>query len=130
MPNGYVGRILRVDLTTEKRTVEEPSEDFYRMYLGGWGFIAHELAKSAPKGVDAFAPENPLTFATGVLTGTSVPGSGRHAVGAKSPLTGGFGEADIGGFWGVELKRAGFDAIVVTGASNRFFESSGERHSA
>jgi aldehyde:ferredoxin oxidoreductase len=115
VPNGYCGKILYVGLTKRTTTTEEPSEDFYRMYLGGWGFIAHELLQRAPTGVDPFAPENPLVFATGVATGTPIPGSGRHAVGAKSPLTGGFGEADVGGFWGVELKRAGFDAVVITG---------------
>ncbi len=117
MANGYCGKVLYVDLTTGTTEVEEPTEDHYRMYLGGWGFIAHELLKRAPKGVDPFAPENPLIFATGVASGTPIPGSGRHAVGAKSPLTGAFGEADVGGFWSAELKRAGFDAIVVTGAA-------------
>jgi aldehyde:ferredoxin oxidoreductase len=117
MPSGYCGKILYVDLTAKRTTVDEPAEDFYRMYLGGWGFIAHELLRRAPQGVDAFAAENPLVFATGVASGTPIPGSGRHAVGAKSPLTGAFGEADVGGFWSVELKRAGFDAIVITGKS-------------
>jgi aldehyde:ferredoxin oxidoreductase len=117
MASGYCGKILYVDLTAGTTKVEEPSEDSYRMYLGGWGFIARELLKRAPKGVDPLAPENPLIFATGVASGTPIPGSGRHAVGAKSPLTGAFGEADVGGFWSAELKRAGFDAIVVTGAS-------------
>ena len=119
MPHGYCGKILYVDLTTGEKAVDELSEDFYRMYFGGWGFIAHELLKNAPRGVDPLAPENPLIIATGILTGTPVPGSGRHAVGAKSPLTAGFGEADVGGYWGVELKRAGFDVVVVTGASER-----------
>jgi len=117
MANGYCGKVLYVDLTERTIRIEEPAESFYRMYLGGWGFIAHELLRRAPKGIDPLAPENPLVFATGVACGTSIPGSGRHAVGAKSPLTGGFGEADVGGFWGAELKRAGFDAVVVTGAS-------------
>jgi aldehyde:ferredoxin oxidoreductase len=117
MPNGYCGKVLYVDLTAQTTRVEEPAEDFYRMYLGGWAFIAYELLKRAPVGVDPFAPENPLVFATGVASGTPIPGSGRHAVGAKSPLTGAFGEADVGGFWSAELKRAGFDAIVVTGKS-------------
>jgi aldehyde:ferredoxin oxidoreductase len=117
MPHGYCGKILYVNLTDGTTTIEEPTEDHYRMYLGGWGLVAHELLKRAPKGVDALAPENPLVFATGVASGTPIPGSGRHAVGAKSPLTGGFGEADVGGFWSVELKRAGFDAVVITGAS-------------
>jgi aldehyde:ferredoxin oxidoreductase len=118
MANGYVGKILRINLATGEKTVEEPSEDFYRMYLGGWGFIAHELLRNAPQGVDPLAPENPLVLAVGVASGTPIPGSGRHAVGAKSPLTGAFGEADVGGFWSTELKRAGFDAVVITGASD------------
>ena len=117
MPNGYCGKMLYVDLTDRTVRVEERDEDFYRTYLGGWSVIAHELLKHAPKGVDPFAPENPLVFAAGVQTGSEVGSSGRHAVGAKSPLTGGFGEADVGGYWGTELKRAGFDAVVITGAS-------------
>ena len=115
MPFGYVGKILYVNLSEQETHIVEPPTAFYRMYLGGWGFIAHELLKRAPRGVDALAPGNPLIFASGVVSGAPIPGSGRHAVGAKSPLTGGFGEADVGGFWSVELKRAGFDAVVITG---------------
>jgi aldehyde:ferredoxin oxidoreductase len=117
MPNGYCGKMLYVDLTDRTTRIEERDEDFYRTYLGGWSVIAHELLRLAPRGVDPFAPENPLVFATGVQTGSSVGSSGRHAVGAKSPLTGGFGEADVGGYWGTELKKAGVDAVVITGAS-------------
>ena len=117
MPNGYTGKTLRVDLTTREITLEETNEVYHRQYLGGWGFIAHELLKNSPQGIDPYDPKNPLIFATGVATGTPIPGSGRHAVGAKSPLTNGFGEADVGGFWGTELKRAGFDAVIVTGKS-------------
>jgi len=119
MANGYCGKVLYVDLTAGTTKVEEPTEDHYRMYFGGWGFVVHELLHRAPVGVDPFAPENPLVFALGVASGTPIPGSGRHAVGAKSPLTGGFGEADVGGFWSTELKRAGFDAVVITGASEK-----------
>ena len=118
MPNGFADKILYVNLTTRDVRVEEPGEGFYRTYLGGWGIIAHELLKRAPTGVDPFAPENPLIFATGVATGSMAQAAGRHAVGAKSPLTGGFGESDVGGYWGTELKRAGLDAVVVAGASD------------
>ena len=117
MPDGYCGKMLYVDLTTKKTTIEEPGEDYYRRYLGGWGVVACELLKRAPKGVDPLAPENPLIFATGIATGTPAPSGARHSVGAKSPLTGGFGQADLTSYWGSELKRAGFDALVVTGAS-------------
>ena len=117
MPNGYCGKVLRVDLTNGVTSVETPDDSYYRMYLGGWGIIAHELLRNVPQGIDAFDPENAVIFAPGVATGTPIPGSGRHAVGAKSPLTGGFGAAEVGGFWGTELKRAGFDAVIIAGAS-------------
>lgn len=114
---GYWNRILHVDLTTRTTTVEEPGDAFYRKYGGGRGFIGHYLLKHVPRGADPLGPNNVLVFAPGVLTGAPVPGAGRHSVGAKSPLSGGFGEAEAGGFWGSELKRAGWDAIVVHGAS-------------
>ncbi|MFC2079138.1 aldehyde ferredoxin oxidoreductase family protein [Candidatus Bipolaricaulota bacterium] len=117
MPNGYCGKMMYINLAERTAQIEEPDEAFYRTYLGGWGIIAHELLKRAPRGVDPFAPENPLIFATGVQTGSMAPSSGRHAVGAKSPLTGGFGESDVGGYWGRELKNAGFDAVIITGKS-------------
>jgi aldehyde:ferredoxin oxidoreductase len=115
MSSGFHNRILRVNLTTREISVEQPGEDFYRTYIGGWGLIAYYLLKETRPGTEPLGPDNVLVFAPGVLTGIPAGGSGRNAVGAISPLTGGFGEADVGGFWGAELKRAGWDAIVVTG---------------
>ncbi|MEX2228968.1 MAG: aldehyde ferredoxin oxidoreductase family protein [Dehalococcoidia bacterium] len=114
---GYWNKILHVDLTAGTTTIEEPGDRFYRMYGGGRGFIGHYLLKHVPAGADPLGPQNVLVFAPGVLTGAPVPGAGRHSVGAKSPLNDGFGEAEAGGFWGAELKRAGWDAIVVHGTS-------------
>ena len=114
---GYNGKFLRVNLTNRQLSVEEPSEDYYRRYLGGRGFIIEKLLTEMPAGVDPLGPENKLIFSLGPMTGHPLPGSGRNSIGAKSPLTGGFGEAEAGGFWGAELKRAGFDAIIVEGAS-------------
>lgn len=114
---GYWNKVLHLDLTERSHWIEEPGDKFFREMGGGRGLIAHYLLKYVPEGADAFSAENVLVFAPGVLTGTPVPGTGRHSVGAKSPLTGGFGEAEAGGFWGAELKRAGWDAIVVHGAS-------------
>ncbi len=119
MPKGYQGKILRVNLTTNKIWCEEPDADFYRAYLGGWGFVAYYLLKELEPGVDPLGPENRLIFAAGVYTGTQLSGSGRSAIGAKSPLTGGFGEGDVGGFFAVELVRAGYDALVVQGRADR-----------
>ncbi len=112
---GYTGKILKVDLTTGAMEVETPLPDFYRRYLGGNGFIAYYLLKEVPKGADPLGPENRLVIAGGTLTGVPVAGAGRNHVGAKSPLTGGYGEADVGGFFGAELRRAGFDAVVIRG---------------
>jgi aldehyde:ferredoxin oxidoreductase len=114
---GYWNKILHVNLSERRTWVEEPGDAFFRRYGGGRGLIAHYLLEYVPKGADPLGPQNLLIFAPGVLTGAPVPGAGRHSVGAKSPLTGGFGESEAGGFWGAELKRAGWDAIVVHGAS-------------
>ena len=115
---GYWNKILHVDLPSRSWTIEEPGDEFFRRYGGGRGLIAHYLLKHVPAGADALGPDNVLVFAPGVLTGAPFPGNGRHAVGAKSPLTGGFGEAEAGGFWGAELKKAGWDAIVFHGVSD------------
>ena len=117
MKNGCNGRILRVNLSPDKTRirVEEPKEDFYRTYFGGWGFVAYYLLKEVPPGTDPLSPENKLIFALGPLTGVRLAGNARNAVGAKSPLTGLFGESDVGGWWNAELKHAGYDAIIVEG---------------
>ena len=117
MSYGFHNKILRVDLSTRETTVEQPGERFFRTYFGGWALIAHYLLKEVGPGTDPLGPDNLLIFAPGVMTGAPLGGSGRNAVGARSPLTGAFGEADVGGFWGAELKRAGWDAIIVTGQS-------------
>ncbi|MFX0023222.1 MAG: aldehyde ferredoxin oxidoreductase family protein [Candidatus Hermodarchaeota archaeon] len=118
MVNGYTGNILRVNLTNEKIVIENLDEIFCRRYIGGEGFVAYYLLKELKAGVDPLGPENKLIFATGPLTGFAIPGTGRNSVGAKSPLTGGFGEAEVGGHWGAELKHAGFDAIIVEGKAD------------
>ena len=115
MPNGYNGKILHVDLSSMKMKVEEPDEVFYRTYLGGGGIASYYLLKGLKPGIDPFSPDNVLVFASNVISGVPIAGMTRYTVAAKSPLTGGFGEAEAGGFWGPELKSAGFDAVVITG---------------
>jgi aldehyde:ferredoxin oxidoreductase len=119
LPYGYNGKTLRVDLTEEKIKEEHPPESWYRAYLGGMGAIAYHLLKELPAGIDPLSPENILILAPGVISGAPFSGSGRNAVGGKSPLTGGFGEADAGGYWPAELKHAGFDQIVFEGAAEK-----------
>ena len=114
---GINGQILHVDLTTGELTVERPDDRFYRTYIGGRGFILHYLLTQTPARIDPLSPENLLIFAPGVLSGSMLPGSGRHGVGAKSPLTGALASSEVGGWWGAECKRAGFDAVVIRGAA-------------
>jgi aldehyde:ferredoxin oxidoreductase len=115
MTNGYNGKIVRVDLSREKISVEHQDEVFYRRYLGGWGVIAYHLLKELQPGIDPLSSQNKLLFAPGVVTGAPIGGSDRSAVGGKSPLTGAFGAAESGGYFPSMLKLAGIDAIIVEG---------------
>ena len=115
MPFGYTGKILRVDLNTQKIEVDEPDQAFYRSYLGGRGIGYHYLMQAVPAAVDPFSAENILVMATGVMTGAPLPAACRFAVAGKSPLTGTAGESEAAGYFGPELKRAGFDAVVFSG---------------
>lgn len=114
---GYAGNILHVDLNSGEMNIEQPGEAFYRKYIGGRGVILHYLLDQMPVGADPLGPDNLLIFASGVLTGTILPGTGRHAVGGKSPLTGVLASGEAGGWWGHELKRVGLDALVIRGTS-------------
>jgi len=114
---GWWGRLLRVDLTRGRVVVESLDEGLVRRLLGGRGLATYILWREVPAGADPLGPENRLVFAPGVLTGVPAPGCGRNGVAALSPLTGRLGSAEAGGFWGAELKRAGFDALVVEGRS-------------
>ena len=117
MPFGYTGKILHVDLSRHTTEIEEPGDVFYRSYLGGRGIGYHYLMRDMPAGADALSPENVLTFATGVMTGAPIAAACRFTVTAKSPLTGAAGESEAAGFFGPELKQAGFDAVVFRGRS-------------
>jgi aldehyde:ferredoxin oxidoreductase len=120
MPYGWVGRVLHVDLTRRK-TVKLPLnwEDI-KLFIGGRGLNAITLFRNLKPGVDPLSPDNVLCFGTSPLTGTASPiGSGRFNVSAKSPLTGGFGDSNCGGFWSPELKYAGYDQIVIFGRAEK-----------
>ena len=117
MPNGYNGKILHVDLTRGTMTVEEPDEAFYRKYLGGSAMGMHYILRDMPKGADPLGPENVLTLMAGVTTGAPISGQSRLNANAKSPISGGIGDSQSGGFFPAELKFAGFDGIVIKGKS-------------
>ena len=119
MPYGYRGKIARIDLTNGRVSLEQPEENFYRAYLGGRGFIAQYMLKELKPGIDPLSPDNKLIFANGVITGVPVGGCGRNSVGAKSPLTYAYGDAEAGGYFGAELKRAGYDALILEGKAEK-----------
>jgi aldehyde:ferredoxin oxidoreductase len=115
MAFGSNGAILRIDLTSGTASVETFDEAFYRRYPGGKALAAYHLLREMPAGADALGPDNVLVLAAGLLTGAPVSTATRFNAIARSPLTGGFGESEAGGYWGPELKMAGFDAIILTG---------------
>ena len=119
MPCGYNGKILRVDLTSGTIRTEEPGELVYRTYLGGGGLATYYLLRELKPGIDPLSADNILIFASSVISGAPIAGMVRYTVAAKSPLTGAYGEAEAGGFWGPELKFSGFDAIVITGKAEK-----------
>ncbi len=117
MSYGSSAKILRVNLSTGTVETEVLSEEFYRLYPGGKALAGYILLNELPPHTDALAPENVLVIANGLLTGAPVSTATRYVVSARSPLTNGYGESEAAGFWGPELKMAGFEAIVVTGRS-------------
>lgn len=112
---GFMGRVLRVNLTSDEISEEPTPEKDARMFLGGSGLATKYLFDELEKGVDPLGPENKIIYMTGPLTGTISPSSGRFSAVTKSPLTGFWGEANSGGQWGRDLKRSGFDGIIVEG---------------
>ncbi|MHA1833028.1 MAG: aldehyde ferredoxin oxidoreductase N-terminal domain-containing protein, partial [Candidatus Baldrarchaeia archaeon] len=108
---GYVGKILKVNLSTGKISEEPLNMDFAKMFLGGSGLACRILYDMINKDTDPLGPESPLIFMTGPLTGTIAPSCGRYVVCAKSPLTGIWGESNSGGKFGPMLKFSGFDGI-------------------
>lgn len=110
---GYAGRILRIDLSTGKTKVSPLTEEYAKKYIGGIGLGMRLLLDNSKPGVDPLSPENPLILTTGPFSGTMAPTGGNgHAFVSKSPLTNGLGEAKSHGFFGAELKRAGYDAVI------------------
>ena len=114
---GTAGSILVVDLTSGQTRIERPGDDLYLTYIGGYGLGSYYLYKTQPAGADPLGPENTLGFFTGLLTGTGGITTNRYVVVAKSPKTGGWGDANSGGTFGPVMKAAGLDGILITGAS-------------
>src|SRR3990170_3133023 len=115
--NGWVGKILRVDLTSKTHKTEELDPDLARDFIGGQGIASKILYDEVDPKIDALSPENKLIFVTCPLTGTGALSSSRCWVVAKSPLTGAIWFSTFGGYFGSELKYAGYDLVIIEGKS-------------
>jgi aldehyde:ferredoxin oxidoreductase len=118
MPKGYLGKILWVNLLDLKISIEYPDEKYYRDFIGGYGIGAKILFRRLKPGIDPLGPDNVLGFMSGPLTGTQAIGGSRYTVVGKSPLTGGWGDANSGGYFGPQLRFAGFDGVFFEGISD------------
>ncbi len=116
---GYAGKILEVNLTTGEVKDRELSPQFCQECLGGAGFNARIVYDEVPCGADPLGPENVLVFSVGTLVGSPFPTASRTEASAKSPITGLFGTSNSGMFFGLELKRCGYDGIVIKGRAGK-----------
>ncbi|MHA1917586.1 MAG: aldehyde ferredoxin oxidoreductase family protein [Candidatus Ranarchaeia archaeon] len=116
---GYAERILNVDLSKGKVSTTKLDKETAVMWLGGTGFITKIMWEETNEKTDPLSPEAPFIVATGPMNGTLFPGAGRTNVGARSPLTGVWGEANFGGHFGATLKQAGYDMIKIVGSSSK-----------
>jgi aldehyde:ferredoxin oxidoreductase len=117
MAGGYIGKYAIVDLSNGTTEVVAPSEAFYQKFLSGYGLGAAVIMQRQKPGTDPLAPEAYLGFCSGLLTGSGTLFSGRFMVVGKSPLTGGWGDANAGGYLSREIKRSGYDAVFFTGTA-------------
>lgn len=115
---GFIGKLLKVDLSSKEIMDESLDENIAKNFLGAAGYSCRYLYDKIDKDTDPLSPDNILMFMTGPLCGSTIPTSGRFTVCSKSPYTGIWGESNCGGFFGPELKKAGYDGIIITGASN------------
>jgi len=115
--HGWQGQVLRINLTSgDSAALHLKPEDYHR-FLGGVDLAAKLLYECIPADADPLGPENVLAVMTGPLTGTNYPGSGRVAICALSPLTGLWGQSIMGGYFGVAIKKAGWDGLLIDGAA-------------
>lgn len=119
MPHGYMGKILSVDLSTGAIEEREVAAEQYSRSLSGMGLAVETLFREIPAGADPMGPDNVLGLVSGLLTGTGAQMVGRFMAAGKSPLTGGWGDANGGGHFSPAIKRAGYDGIFFKGAADR-----------
>ncbi|OYT30091.1 aldehyde ferredoxin oxidoreductase [Thermoplasmatales archaeon ex4572_165] len=119
MSGGYTGKILEIDVTTQKTFVSDTDLDFCKQFIGAKGLGAKILFDTLPKNTDPLSPENLLLFTTGPLTGTKIQTSGRGTVVTKSPSTGLYLDSHFGGIFASDMKKAGWDVINIKGKSEK-----------
>jgi len=120
LPGGIMGRIVRVDLTSERLSVEPLTASVARQWIGGTGLGARTLYDEVPAGVEWDDPENRLIIAAGPLAGTKVHGAGTYSAVTKGPMTNLLGATQANGFFGAYLKQNGYDAIILQGQARRW----------
>jgi aldehyde:ferredoxin oxidoreductase len=116
---GWTGKLLRVNLSKAKAGADQYTAGMAKSFLGGRGFAIKILWDELDRGIDPLSHENKLLFATGPLTGFALPSSGKMVVAAKSPLTGGYGDGNIGSLAAVQMRKAGYDVTVIEGKANK-----------
>ena len=116
---GYMGKLLRVNLSEGRITEEELDAELTKSYVGGNGLGIRMFYNEVSPKVEALSPDNKLFLLTGPVTGTAFPSAGRFQAIFKSPLTGLLTDSSCGGFWGAELKRAGFDGVILEGKADK-----------
>jgi aldehyde:ferredoxin oxidoreductase len=116
---GYYGKILHIDLAAQRSWIEEPGENFWRIYGGGGLLATYLLLRDCPPGIDPFDPANLLILTSSVVAGHPYAGLARYTAAAKSPLTGGIGETRCEGPFGIALKGSGVDGLVFHNAAAR-----------
>jgi len=116
---GWTGKFLHVNLSKGKAVADEYGASMAKNFLGGRGFAVKILWDELKRGIDPLSPENRLVFAAGPLTGFALPSSGKLVVAAKSPLTGGYGDGNVGTRAVVQMRKAGYDALIVEGKAKR-----------
>jgi aldehyde:ferredoxin oxidoreductase len=117
---GYSGKILHVDLTNRRTWVESKPEEWYKTYIGGVSMASRLCWENIEVGCDALAPGNPICLTNGIFAGTPVPVGGKYGLASKSPLTGFIGDSLSGSWFAIALKRAGWDGVVIHGASEEW----------
>src|SRR3990170_411931 len=116
---GYSGRMLIIDLTSQKTKIEEIPEEMHKKFIGGNGFGIRFLYEYQKPRIDPLSPDNVLVFAVGPFCGTVIPCSAKYVIQAKSPLTGFQGESVGSSFWSLAFRSAGYDVLVIKGRAKK-----------